>query len=167
MNEKMACWACLEQVDDSQLKGIEVLHLVNLYPAKRCCRQRIGRCPVRNLEGIIGHQQDVLEVEQVVLPLVVLIATGSIEAYQQVGGLTAEQGLLTKIMISHVIKADARILRVGQTEGGAQFLERRRGECIAMNHQTRRVVPLALMHQVLQVDNLRVALAVLVIAQHL
>lgn len=67
-----------QQVDDGELHGVEVLDLINLYPA-------IASQPSLHVRpiGIIGLQQEVFEVEDVVVGLVFGIATGIVHFLQQ------------------------------------------------------------------------------------
>ncbi len=69
-----------QQVDYGELEGIKVLHLVNLNP-------RIPLIFIAIAKGIVGKLQQVLEVEQAILPLVSDISVRETRLGKQLRGL--------------------------------------------------------------------------------
>ena len=72
------CSGGRKQVDETQLQGIQVLHLVHLHPP--IAGILVGGVVLQDVEG---EDEQVLKIEQVMVGLVFLIAVGQAEFLQR------------------------------------------------------------------------------------
>ena len=157
-----------QQVDDGELHGVEVLDLIDLYPVVPA-QSALGVFPV----GVVGLQQQVLEVEDVVVGLVLGVAAGVVHFLQQHPHLArhvAGCGVgLVEIVFRTGIEFEERLDGKVHLSAVAEIAERVAvglGERVGMEVEAPGVAVLHLRHEVGEGEDLLVVAVGLVVAGH-
>ena len=157
-----------QQVDDGELHGVEVLDLIDLYPAIPA-QSALGVFPV----SVVGLQQEVFEVEDVVVGLVFGIATGIVHFLQQSPHLAChlarssigivEVVFRTGIDLDESLDGERLLLAIAEI---AERFAVALGQRLRMQIQTPRMAMAHLIHEVGEEEYLLVVAAGLVVADH-
>ena len=171
------CRNCCDEVDDGQLQGVQVLHLIDLYPAVFLIGILGFLTPLANSrEAVVRHDEQVLKINQVVFALILFVLLGDGHLVEQLpdSDLRAEVvalhacGCLVEIYV--VVDVEHRLFVVGHPLHLAYLLHRSNVVAVAalrVKSQLARLVRTQLLHQVGKVDDIEIFAAALGILHHL